>query len=108
MSIETGAPIIPLGLYAPSQYLTPLNFNWQGSHRSGAWQFTSKSYMRFGKPWKPSAHSDIHAQTNELMDRIYALVTEAERESQCISHTFLNPIHQQHGIQANFIFNQGE
>jgi 1-acyl-sn-glycerol-3-phosphate acyltransferase len=108
MSIETGAPIIPLGLYAPPQYLTTLNFNWQGSHRSGAWQFTGKSYLRFGRPWKPSAHSDIHAQTNELMDLIYALVIEAERESQCILNTFLNPIHRQLEVQAKLIFSQAE
>jgi 1-acyl-sn-glycerol-3-phosphate acyltransferase len=94
MSIETGAPIIPLGLYSPPQYLTSLNFNWQGSPRSGAWQFTGKSYMRFGAAWRPSAQSDIHAQTKELMDRIYSLVAEAERDAQCVSHTSLNPIHQ--------------
>ena len=92
MSIETGAPIIPLGLFTPPQYLTSLNFNWQGSNRSGAWQFSGKSYMRFGAAWKPSAQSDVHAQTQELMDRIYSLVAEAERESQFVSHTLLNPI----------------
>lgn len=94
MSIETGAPIIPLGLYTPPQYLTSLNFNWQGSPRSGAWQFSGKSYLRFGAAWKPGVQSDIHTQTKELMDRIYLLVAEAERESQCVSHTLLNPIPQ--------------
>jgi 1-acyl-sn-glycerol-3-phosphate acyltransferase len=92
MAIETGAPIIPLGLYAPPQSLTSLKFNWQGSARSGAWQFTGKSYMRFGAAWKPNPQSDLHAQTEELMDRIYSLVAEAERDSQCVSLTSLNPI----------------
>jgi 1-acyl-sn-glycerol-3-phosphate acyltransferase len=94
MAIETGVPIVPLGLYTAPQYLTSLNFNWQGSPRSGAWQFSGKSYMRFGAAWKPSVQSDIHTQTKELMDRIYLLVAEAERESQCISHTLLSPIPQ--------------
>jgi 1-acyl-sn-glycerol-3-phosphate acyltransferase len=92
MAIETGAPVIPLALYAPPQSLTSLNFNWHGSPRSGAWQFTGKSYMRFGAPWRPSANSNIHAQTEELMNRIYSLVAEAERDSQCVSLTSLNPI----------------
>jgi 1-acyl-sn-glycerol-3-phosphate acyltransferase len=92
MSIETGAPIFPLGLYTPPQYLTPLNFNWRGSPRSGAWQFIGKSYMRFGAAWRPSAQSDIHLQTEELMDRIYSLVAEIERESQCVSYPILSPI----------------
>ena len=94
MAIETGMPIIPLGLFSPSQWLTSLNFNWQGIRRSGAWQFSGKSYMRFGPAWIPSAQNDLHAQTNELMDRIYLLVAEAERESQCVSHTLLSPIPQ--------------
>jgi 1-acyl-sn-glycerol-3-phosphate acyltransferase len=94
MALETGAPIIPLGLYAPPQYLTPLHFNWQGSPRSGAWQFSGKSYMRFGAAWKPSPQSDIHGQTKELMDCIYSLVAQAERDSLCVSHTLINPIPQ--------------
>lgn len=92
MSIETGAPIIPLGLFVPPQLQTPLHFNWQGSAREGAWQFTGRSFMRFGAAWKPSPLGDIHVQTEELMDRIYSLVAEAERDSQCVSLTSLNPI----------------
>ena len=92
MSIETGVPIIPLGLYAPMQSLTSLNFNWHGSQRAGAWQFTGKSYMRFGAAWSPSPQASVHTQTEELMDRIYSLVAEAERDSICVSPTSLNPI----------------
>jgi 1-acyl-sn-glycerol-3-phosphate acyltransferase len=92
MSIETGAPIIPLGLYAPPQSLTSLNFNWHGSARTGAWQFSGKSYMRFGAAWKPDAQSDVHAQTEELMGCIYSLVAEAERDAQYASFPSLNPI----------------
>ena len=92
LSLETGAPIIPLGLYAPPQFLTPVKLNWQGSPRSGDWQFRGTSYMRFGTAWRPSAQSDIRTQTEELMNRIYFLVTEAEREAQCALLTSLNPI----------------
>lgn len=92
MAMETGVPIIPLGLYALSHHLTPLHFRWQGQPRSGAWQFTGKSYMRFGMPWKPNLLRDVHVQTKELMDCIYSLVAQAEREAQCESPTLLNPI----------------
>jgi len=92
IALETGAPIIPLGLYAPPQWLTSLNFNWGGNRRSGAWQFTGRSYMYFGSAWRPNAQANIHAQTEELMDRIYSLVAEAERDSLCVSPTSLNPI----------------
>jgi hypothetical protein len=94
MALETGVPIIPLGLYAPSQNLTRLNFKWEGCARSGAWQFSGKSYMRFGTPIQLNAQNDVHVQTEELMNTIYSLVAEAERDSQCVSHTSLNPIPQ--------------
>jgi 1-acyl-sn-glycerol-3-phosphate acyltransferase len=92
IALETGAPIIPLGLYAHPQRLTILNFNWGGHRRSGAWQFTGQSYMFFGAAWRPSTQANIHSQTEELMDRIYALVAEAERESLCALPTSLSPI----------------
>ncbi len=94
MALETGAPIIPLGLYAPHQNLTRLNFEWEGTPRSGAWQFSGKSYMRIGTPWLPNTQADIHMQTEELMSRIYSLVASAEKEAQCAAQPMLNPIHQ--------------
>lgn len=94
MALESGVPIIPLGLYAPSHNLTRLNFKWEGCARSGAWQFSGKSYMRFGMPIQLNAQNDVHVQTEELMNTIYSLVAEAERDSQCVSHTLLNPIPQ--------------
>ena len=80
MSLETGVPIVPLGLYAPAQSLTHLHVIWKGSPLSGAWQFSGRSYMRFGAPWNPDRALNVHAQTRELMDRIYVLVAEAERD----------------------------
>jgi len=94
MALETGAPIIPVGLFAPAHLLTPLRFHWQGSERHGAWQFSGRSYMRIGRPWFPHAAIDTHTESEELMNRIYSLVSEAERDSKCESHTLLSPIHQ--------------
>ncbi|HNC07495.1 MAG TPA: lysophospholipid acyltransferase family protein [Anaerolineales bacterium] len=90
MALETGAPIIPVGLFVPPHSLTPLRFHWQGSERTGAWQFSGKSYMRFGSAWHPNPCSDIHSETEELMNRIYLLVSEAERDSRCAFGPLLN------------------
>jgi hypothetical protein len=50
----------------------------------------------FGAPWKLStAHAEpinIHTLTEELMDNIYSLVSETQKELTCVSHTSLNPI----------------
>jgi 1-acyl-sn-glycerol-3-phosphate acyltransferase len=92
MALETGAPIIPLGLYAPPENLISLRFNWKGRQRSGLWQFSGKSYMRFGPPWRPGAdlpvtdQPDVHALSEDLMNQIYRLVTEIQKEIPCESH----------------------
>ena len=90
MALETGAPIIPLGLYTPTENLISLQFKWKGSQRSGLWQFSGKSYMRFGTPWKfdraDANQPDIHALTEELMNHIYRLVTDIQKELPCESH----------------------
>jgi len=94
MSLATGAPIVPLGIYVPESQTTNLRIHWQGCERAGLWQISGKCHLRFGAAWKPDAQSNIHEQTDELMDRIYSLVTDAQKETQCASHTSLNPIPQ--------------
>ncbi|MEW6402099.1 MAG: lysophospholipid acyltransferase family protein [Chloroflexota bacterium] len=95
MALETGAPIIPLGLYTPPEDLTHLHFRWMGSERSGLWQFSGKSYMRFGLPWRLGAVSevnppDLHALTEEMMNQIYRLVAEIQsvrsKSQPCLTH----------------------
>ena len=100
MALETGAPIIPAGLYVSPENLVKISLNFNGCQRSGLWQLSGKSYVRFGTPWKPgNGISDvdqinIHVETSELMDRIYTLVSEIKKDIPCASHTSLNPIPQ--------------
>ena len=98
LSLATGAPVIPLGIYTDPENITALKIKRNGQARKGLYQFRGNCYLRFGMVWQPDPSKQkpfqIHAQTDELMDRIYSLVTEAQKESQCVSHTLLNPIPQ--------------
>jgi 1-acyl-sn-glycerol-3-phosphate acyltransferase len=92
MSLQTGAPIVPLGLYVPPENLVNVKFNFQGRKCYGLWQASGKSYARFGEPWivreslTESDQPNVHALTEELMNRIYRLVTDIEKEIPCESH----------------------
>lgn len=98
LSLATGVPIIPLGIYADPQNVTALMIRRNGRPRKGHYQFRGNCYLRFGAAWQPDPSKQkpvqIHAQTDELMDRIYSLVSEIQKEAQCVSHTLLNPIPQ--------------
>jgi len=96
MALEAGVPIIPLGMYVAPQNVMKFSTRWQGCNRSGLWQVSGKCLLNFGAPWRPSllkrSPAAIHALTDELMNHIYSLVAQSERESRCVSHTSLNPI----------------
>lgn len=96
MALKAGVPIIPLGMYVPSQNVAKFNIHWQGCKRSGLWQVSGKCHLNFGTPWRPSLlkrnPGSLHALTDELMDRIYLLVAEMQKETSCASQHSLNPI----------------
>ena len=96
LALQTGAPIIPLGMYVPPQNVLTMSTHWLGQKRTGLWQFTGTCHMKFGTPWRPSlersASTNIHVQTEQLMNDIYSLVAELQKELTCASHTSLNLI----------------
>ena len=96
LSLATGAPIILLGIYADPQNVTALMIKRNGQARKGLYQFRGSCHLHFSAAWQPDPSKrkpfQIHAQTDELMDRIYSLVAEAQKESPCVSHTLLSPI----------------
>jgi 1-acyl-sn-glycerol-3-phosphate acyltransferase len=80
MALETGVPIIPLGFYVRQQDLITMQIPWNDNIPPGDWQIAGKCYARFGEPWLPSPDEPIATQTEELMERIYALVDQLEHE----------------------------
>jgi len=96
MAMEAGVPIIPLGMYVAPQNMAEFSIHWQGCKRTGLWQVSGKCHLNFGTPWKPSLlkrnPANVHALTDELMDRIYLLVAEMQKETSCGSQPSLNPI----------------
>jgi len=96
LALKADVPIIPLGIYVPSQNTLELAFTRNGHKHTGLWQISGNCYLNFGAPWKPRINqgeqTSIHALTRELMDNIYKLVSETRKEISCVSHTSLNPI----------------
>jgi 1-acyl-sn-glycerol-3-phosphate acyltransferase len=89
MALATGAPIIPLGIHVAEKDTISI----KDGENFMLWQISGKCHMRFGAAWRPDSHQiNFHKSTDELMDRIYSLVAETERELSCVSPTLLNPI----------------
>lgn len=105
MALATGAPIIPLGMHVAEKD----TINIKERENSILWQISGKCHMRFGAAWRPDPkQTNFHKLTDDLMDRIYSLVAETEKELSCVSSTLLNPILQHHRVQAANYFTNGE
>jgi 1-acyl-sn-glycerol-3-phosphate acyltransferase len=97
MSLASGAPIIPLGIYVPDDDTRTLRVNDHGRMRQARWQYKGSCYLSFGDPWLPSqeTHGDvdqrvIHTLTDQLMGKIYDQSRLAFLESQLdrpVKHT---------------------
>lgn len=98
MALQTGAPIIPLGIYVPPENITGMSIHRLGKKRTGLWQTSGRCHLKFSAPWNPRAdrHKEEHIQslTEDLMKKIYTLVAETERQLACVSPTLLKPTHQ--------------
>ena len=98
MSLASGAPIIPLGIYIRSEHIRDLRSFMNGRINQSCWQVSGTCYLRFGTPWKPILNrqrpAEIHQLSQELMNQINSLVDELRKELTCESHTSLNPIPQ--------------
>ena len=95
LALQTGAPIIPVGMYTPPNLVTPISIQRLGKKRTGLWQTSGWCHLNFGAPWIPrsSAHNkeQIPMLTEELMNKIYTLVAETKKELACVSSALLKP-----------------
>jgi len=98
MSLKTGAPIIPLGIYVPPSNLKDWRLVWAGRFNQGRWQISGQCFLKSGEPWRPEGNSEqkrvpAHLLTDELMKNIYGLVADIKRkETECesrISHSLI-------------------
>lgn len=84
MSLTSGAPLIPLGIYVPDSCTRALRLQAGGRIRQGCWQTKGSCYLYFGDPWFPSYeihasmdNTSIYTLTDQLMGQIYALSQKA-------------------------------
>jgi len=98
LSLATGAPIVPLGLYVPTVYIKDMRSYLNGRLSQGCWQVSGTCYLKFGSPWRPIFSGEdplrIHTLSQEMMDNINSLVDGLRKEVTCESPTSLNPIPQ--------------
>ncbi len=89
MSLVSGAPIIPLGIYVPTNCTHNLRLQSKERLRQGRWQTSGICTLYFGEAWFPSQQiqgavdtTQIFALTDQLMGRIYDCAQKASQEAE--------------------------
>lgn len=84
MSLISGAPIIPVGIYVPEQYLHARIVQYDGRVEERRYQIGGHCYIQIGEPWYPSREYSQQGQactprelTAMLMDKINTLTYQA-------------------------------
>ena len=87
LSVETGAPIIPVGFYVPTKNLHYFERNKNGRISKGNWQTHGHCYLHVGSPWLPGKEidrpvviADLRDLTKKLMEMIETLAFMAKQD----------------------------
>jgi 1-acyl-sn-glycerol-3-phosphate acyltransferase len=89
LALQSGAPLVPIGIFSPPKYAHPIRSHFFGRQTLGGWQFLGPCVVHIGEPMRPSVgeyanslSTAASALTEELMQRIEALIKDAARSLQ--------------------------
>lgn len=96
ISLTSGAPIVPLGIYVPDQHTLNIKIRSRDEIHQGGWQFGGRCFIEVGNPWLPAREIlegfeelSLQELTVRLMNKIYSLAQLASQESiLCESPTY--------------------
>lgn len=88
LTLESGAPVLPVGFFTPPQFARTLGSRLLGRPGHGAWQFGGPSFISIGNTWRPEVDCMVkgagyqyarmvRSLTDDLMIRINTLVERA-------------------------------
>jgi 1-acyl-sn-glycerol-3-phosphate acyltransferase len=82
---ESGAPLVPVGFYVPSQFTRMIQLKREGWVSSGRWQLGGKCYIQVGKARRVGSDKEgernyrtLREVTMDIMETIRSLVRSAE------------------------------
>jgi 1-acyl-sn-glycerol-3-phosphate acyltransferase len=88
ISLTSGAPIVPVGVYVPEQYTLNIRVHSRGQLRQSRWQYRGRCFIEIGNPWLPALENQegfkklsVQELTLRLMNKIYSLAQLASKES---------------------------
>jgi len=87
LTLETGAPILPVGIYTPPEYARAIKSKFFGRSTYGSWQFGGPCFVSIGDTVQPAVdriaelnqyyNRTVREYTDDIMQRINVMVERA-------------------------------
>jgi 1-acyl-sn-glycerol-3-phosphate acyltransferase len=88
LALQSGAPLLPVGIYVPPNFLRAFKGKYDKREAFGRWQFGGSCYVRIGEPLLPTEYTGgeedlqpVQEMTTQMMERISVLVHQAMEEA---------------------------
>ena len=88
LSLQSGAPLVPMGIYVPSEFVKGMKGRLFDRTTYGAWQMRGKLFVNIGDPWVPASeiadrsYHSVREVTNRMMEQVQTLVLQAQTWAQ--------------------------
>jgi 1-acyl-sn-glycerol-3-phosphate acyltransferase len=86
LALQSSVPILPLGIYVPSDFVKLIEGHMHHRTTLGAWQMHGELFVKIGEPWLPPAmdaadrsYRYLRELTNRMMDQVSVLIQQAQQ-----------------------------
>jgi 1-acyl-sn-glycerol-3-phosphate acyltransferase len=99
MSLLSGAPIVPVGIYVPEHHLHARYVHYDGRVDKRRYQFGGCCYIQIGEPWHPAREAGPQSRsytprelTTILMEKIDQLAYQARQQALLDESFYSSPV----------------
>ena len=89
LALQSGAPLLPMGIYVPKDYVKSITGHFYNRTTIGSWQTRGRMFINIGKPWLTPAneiadkgYKSLRELTNRTMEQVNLLVQQAQQMAQ--------------------------
>lgn len=88
LALQSGVPLVPMGIYVPSEFVKGIEGQLFNRTTFGAWQMKGKLFVNIGDPWLPASeiadrsYRSVREVTNRMMEQVQTLMMQAQTWAQ--------------------------
>jgi len=97
LALQSGAPLLPLGIYVPPEFIKNIRSHMFNRTTLGGWQMHGMLFVRIGEPCLPQVNAAVdiadrsYRSVRELTNRMMEQINGAMQQAQQLALSYLPP-----------------